>query len=131
MTRSTSQVGKVGLPPLFNLDQLQPIEVTRTGSPTKNHRFTIHELRALTSGQPVIEIALHLPAAQIELPPRAAIQTAAIRLTTIGEGSAHFFVPTTEYASEPTTNGRPRSGVNLNIRKPNCRGLLNHSREPL
>jgi hypothetical protein len=94
-------------------------------------RFTIHDLRALTARQSIIEIALHLPAAQIELPPRAAMQTAAIRLTTIGEGPTHFFVPTTEDASEPTANGYARSGVNLNIGKPTCRGLLNHSREPL
>jgi hypothetical protein len=90
-------------------------------------RFAIHDLRTLTGRQPIIEISLHLPAAQIELPPRATIHTAAIRLTTIGERPAHFFVPTTEDASEPTANGRARSGVNLNIGKPTCRGLLNHS----
>ena len=94
-------------------------------------RLAISELRALTAWQAVIKIALHLPAAQVELPPRAAIKTAAIRLTMIREWSAHFFMPTTEDASEPTANGRARSGVNLNIGQSTCRRLLNHCREPL
>jgi hypothetical protein len=109
----------------------QPTAVRVALDPQILIRLAISELRTLTAWQTIIEIALHFPAAQIELPPRATIQTAAIRLTTIGERPAHFFVPTAEHASEPTANGCARSGVNLNIRKPTCRGLLNHSREPL
>jgi len=69
----------------------------------------------------VIEIPLHLPVAEIELPLRATIQTRPVRAAVSGKGTAHLRMTTTKHPGHQTANPpsdrwrvQKRRGIQLN-----------------
>jgi len=69
-----------------------------------------------TGWLPIVKVALHFPASQIELSPGATIETSPVGLTLAGKGSTHFPVPTAEQPSYYAANRAPRRIVRYNVR---------------
>jgi hypothetical protein len=69
-----------------------------------------------TGWQAIIEAALHLPAPQIELPPRATIETGPVALTLAGKWPTHFPVPAAKQPGYPVSNSAPRRIALYNVR---------------
>src|SRR6266545_207676 len=56
----------------------------------------------------MVELALHFPTSQVELPSRATMETATIGLALTGKRPAHFPVPATKQPGYPVCNCAPR-----------------------
>src|SRR5882672_7147803 len=61
--------------------------------PASARCYAVNWTKVSGSRQTIVEVALHLPAPNIEPPVGPAVQAGPVGLTLTGKGPAHFFVP--------------------------------------